>query len=125
MRIRVERPEDANTISHVSEAAFLEAEHTSGTEARIVEALRAADVLSVSLVAEDEGEIVGHIAFSPVTVSDGSTDWYGLGPVSVLPSRQRQALSRIETADKRFRSLDRTCRPRRYPNRASSSELAM
>jgi len=35
---------------------------------------------------------VGHIAFSPVTISDGSSDWYGLGPVSVLPEYQRRGI---------------------------------
>jgi len=48
-------------------------------------ALRAARALTISLVAESEERIVGHIAFSLVTISDGSSNWYGLGPVSVLP----------------------------------------
>lgn len=52
----------------------------------IVEALRAAKALAVSLVAELDGRVVGHIAFSPVTLSDGTPGWYGLGPVSVLPA---------------------------------------
>ncbi len=46
--------------------------------------------LSISLVAEINGQIVGHIAFSPITASDGTKDWYGLGPVSVLPDHQKQ-----------------------------------
>ena len=54
------------------------------TEQFIVHALRAAKALTISLVAEDEGKIVGHIAFSPVTITDGSENWYGLRPVSVL-----------------------------------------
>ena len=58
----------------------------------IVAALRAAKALTVSLVAEVDGRVVGHIAFSPVTVSDGSPDWYGLGPVSVLPECQRRGI---------------------------------
>ena len=40
-----------------------------------------------SLVPEIEGRVVGHVAFSPVIISDGTRDWYGLGPVSVLPYR--------------------------------------
>jgi putative acetyltransferase len=43
-------------------------------------------------VAELDGRVVGHIAFSPVTMSDGSPDWYGLGPLSVLPAYQRQGI---------------------------------
>lgn len=48
--------------------------------------------LAVSLVAEVDGRVVGHVAFSPVTISDGTRDWYGLGPVSVLPEYQRQGI---------------------------------
>jgi len=48
----------------------------------------------VSLVAELDGRVVGHIAFSPVAFSDGTRDWYGLGPVSVLPEYQRQGIGR-------------------------------
>lgn len=60
----------------------------------IVSALRAAGALAVSLVAEQDGRVVGHIAFSPVTLSDGTRDWYGLGPVSVLPVHQRQGIGK-------------------------------
>ena len=50
----------------------------------IIKALRNANALTLSLVAEADGRVVGHIAISPVRVSDGTTGWYGLGPVSVL-----------------------------------------
>jgi putative acetyltransferase len=56
--------------------------------------LRAAGALTISLVAEIDGQVVGHIAFSPVTVSDGATGWYGLGPVSVLPDYQKQGIEK-------------------------------
>jgi predicted N-acetyltransferase YhbS len=93
MHIREERPEDARVIGIVTEAAFAQAAHASGTEARIVEALRAAGALTLSLVAVDEGgEVIGHIAFSPVTIGDGTRDWFGLGPVSVAPGRQRHGI---------------------------------
>ncbi|MFH1150230.1 MAG: GNAT family N-acetyltransferase, partial [Actinomycetota bacterium] len=59
--------------------------HSDQTEQYIINALRAANALTVSLVAEIEGQVVGHIAFSPVTISGNSCDWYGFGPVSVLP----------------------------------------
>lgn len=51
-------------------------------------------MLTISLVAEIDGRVVGHIAFSPITISDGSTDWYGLGPVSVLPEVQKQGIGK-------------------------------
>ena len=92
MKIRQETSEDAAAIEAVTTAAFLEAPHTDHTEQFIVRALRAACALSLSLVAEDAGEIVGHVAVSPVTISDGSLDWYGLGPISVLPARQGEGI---------------------------------
>ncbi len=90
--IRDETPEDADAITQVTAAAFQDLEVSGHTEQFIVEALRAAGALTVSLVAERDGRVVGHIAFSPVTISDGAADWYGLGPVSVLPEMQRQGI---------------------------------
>ena len=92
MNIRTERPADLSEIAAVVTAAFLDAPHRSGTEAAIVAALREAGVLTLSLVAEDEGTIVGHIAFSPVTVDGVAGGWFGLGPVAVRPDRQRVAI---------------------------------
>jgi putative acetyltransferase len=86
--IRRENPADIAPIDAVTAAAFLEAPHTSHTEQFIVAALRAAGALSVSLVAEAEGVVVGHVAVSPVTISDGTPGWFGLGPISVLPAWQ-------------------------------------
>jgi putative acetyltransferase len=54
--------------------------------------LRTAGALTVSLVAQIDGAIVGHIAFSPVTFSDGSEGWYGVGPISVRPDHQKQGI---------------------------------
>ena len=73
-------------------AAFKTLEISHHTEQFIVAALRAAKALTVSLVAELDGRVIGHIAFSPVTISDGTRSWYGLGPVSVLPASQRQGV---------------------------------
>ncbi|MCL6699293.1 N-acetyltransferase [Sphingomonas sp. NSE70-1] len=88
MNIRPERPGDEGAIAAVIEAAFLNAPHRDGTEASIVERLREAGALNISLVAEDAGELVGHIAFSPVTIDGADLGWFGLGPVAVLPDRQ-------------------------------------
>ncbi|BBO35369.1 GNAT family N-acetyltransferase [Lacipirellula parvula] len=92
MRIRSETREDVPAIAAVTKAAFLHAPHTDHTEQFIVAALRAAGTLSISLVAEEGGVIVGHVAVSPVTISDGSPDWYGLGPISVVPQRQGEGI---------------------------------
>ena len=86
--IRPEADGDQAGIEALTAAAFLNAPHTSHTEHFIVNALRRAGKLAVSLVAEHDGVLIGHIALSPVTLSDGTADWYGLGPVSVLPQLQ-------------------------------------
>lgn len=90
--IRPETPADAAAIAALTTAAFLNAPHTSHTEAFIVNVLRRAGALSVSLVAEQGGELVGHVATSPVTIADGTPGWHGLGPISVLPVRQGQGI---------------------------------
>lgn len=86
--IRQESQSDAAAIHAVTAAAFLNAPHTAHTEQFIVESLRKAGALAISLVAEQGGEVVGHVALSPVSISDGSTDWFGLGPISVKPELQ-------------------------------------
>lgn len=106
MRLFEIRPEcaaDAEAIDRVITDAF--AGHPFGDqgEAQIVRALRAAEALTVSLVAVTlavdgsveagpDPVIVGHIAFSPVTPSDGAPRWYGLAPVAVAPQRQRTGI---------------------------------
>lgn len=86
--IRVETPDDIVHIHQLTKAAFLDAPHSSHTEQLIVDALRDAGALSVSLVAEHQQQIIGHLALSPVSISDGAKHWYGLGPISVLPEQQ-------------------------------------
>lgn len=87
-------PDDANAITDVTIAAFKTLAISQHTEQFIVEALRAAKVLTLSLVAEMNGQVIGHIAFSPVTISDGTPHWYALGPVSVLPEYQRKGIGK-------------------------------
>lgn len=89
MHIRPEQADDADAITAVTRAAFLNHPHSDQTEHLIITALRAADALALSLLAEVDGQVVAHIAFSPVTISDGSPGWYGLGPISVLPGKQK------------------------------------
>lgn len=92
--IRDETAADYDSIAALTAAAFETMEISSHTEQFIVAALRDAGALAVSLVAEADGLVVGHIAFSPVSMSDGTPGWYGLGPVSVLPAYQRQGIGK-------------------------------
>lgn len=95
IEIRNEDSEDASAIDAVTIAAFRSAEHSSGTEQHIIRALRDAGQLVVSLVAEEQGQVVGHVAASPVALSDGTAGWYGLGPMSVLPEHQSRGLGTL------------------------------
>jgi putative acetyltransferase len=90
--IRNEVESDVEEIARVTRAAFEHHQYSRQTEQFIVAALRAAGALAVSLVAEVDGRVVGHVAFSPVTMSDGSRDWYGVGPLSVTPELQRRGI---------------------------------
>ena len=92
LKIRNENNGDINAIEKVTIEAFLNAPHTDYTEQYIVRELRDSGVLSVSLIAENQGEIVGHVAISPVTISDGAKGWFGLGPISVSPNIQRSGI---------------------------------
>ena len=95
MIIRSEKPSDIEAIAEVTKVAFEDHSFCQQTEHLIISDLRAAGALTISLVSEVNGRVVGHIAFSPLTISDGTENWYGLGPVSVLPDYQGR---RIGTA---------------------------
>ena len=88
IRIINESPSDTDRIHALTRRAFLSALHTDHTEQFIVDALRRAGALTLSLVAWRGGEMVGHVAVSPVVISSGASGWYGLGPISVLPEAQ-------------------------------------
>lgn len=92
--IRNETDADVSAITEVTVAAFKTLDISSHTEQFIIEALRTCCALTVSLVAEIGGRVIGHIAFSPLTISDGTQNWYGLGPFSVLPEYQRQGIGK-------------------------------
>jgi putative acetyltransferase len=106
--IREETNTDTDLITEVTIAAFKTLAISTHTEQFIIEALRVARSLTVSLVAELNGRAIGHIAFSPVTISDGTRNWYGLGPVSVLPAYQRQGIGKalIQEGLSRLRILN-------------------
>ncbi|MFT5730694.1 MAG: putative acetyltransferase [Desulforhopalus sp.] len=96
MKIRFEKISDHNKIEALTYQAFENHPHhepeANPTEHMIINKLRNNGTLSLSLVAEVETGIVGHIAFSPVTIGAVLANWYGLGPVSVSPSRQGEGI---------------------------------
>jgi putative acetyltransferase len=106
--VRSETSADVDAITEVTVAAFRTLAISDQTEQFIVAALRAAKALTVSLVAEVDGRVVGHVAFSPVTISDDTPGWYGLGPVSVLPEYQRRGIggALIREGISRLKDLD-------------------
>lgn len=85
--IRPEQAGDAPAIRRVHESAF-----PTPAEADLVDALRASGDQWLSLVAVDGWEVVGHVAFSPVTVGGEQASGVGLAPVAVHPDHQRQGL---------------------------------
>ncbi len=97
--IRSETDADVSAITEVTVAAFKTLEISNNSEQFIIEALRTAKALAVSLVAEMDRRVIGHIAFSPVTISGGTPNWYGLGPVSVLPEHQRKGIGKALIED--------------------------
>ncbi len=92
MIIRKEQEGDQAAIADITARAFRGVEYSDQTEPAIIERLRAAGTLTLSLVAIDHDLIVGHIAFSPVTIDGKSCGWFGLGPVSVDPDHQGQKI---------------------------------
>lgn len=98
MIIRNEQPDDFPALRHLITDAFRVVPVSRGTEAAILDALRAAGALSlVAAEASIAGKelVLGHVAFSPVTITggDGPVDgWYGVGPLAVRPDRQRRGI---------------------------------
>jgi putative acetyltransferase len=90
--IRTEERGDIEDIFKVTHDAFTGKAYSSGTEAQIINQLRNDGDLTLSMVAVNNDGIVGHIAFSPVTIQGKHNHWFGLGPVSVVPHLQRQGI---------------------------------
>lgn len=91
IHILSEVPGEAARIRAVHEAAFPLDDAGHSAEADIVDALRADGALTVSIVANEDTEILGHVAASPVRVADTS-GWFGIGPVAVVPGRQGEGI---------------------------------
>jgi putative acetyltransferase len=90
--IRLENDTDKAAIHDLTARAFAGKNYSDGTEPELIDALRDAGALAVSLVAEEDGTIIGHVALSPAFAQDGSQGWFALGPISVAPERQRQGV---------------------------------
>jgi putative acetyltransferase len=89
MIIRMEKPDDVLIIREINISAFGEE-----SEADLVDALRKSGIPLISLVAENEETVIGHILFSPVSIHNGcsSMSIAGLAPMAVLPGFQRQGV---------------------------------
>ena len=92
LRIRLETVHDCETISKIIDSAFFGKPYSAGDEATLVDELRRAGDLSLSLVADLDDVTVGHIAFSPARPSEGIGRWFALGPLAVSPTYQRNGI---------------------------------
>jgi len=92
MNIRSETPADYEAIMQVTYEAFKGKPYSDETEHLIILRLREAGALALSLVAEMDRQIVGHVAFSIVLINGEDIGWYGLGPISVAPANQKQGI---------------------------------
>ncbi len=91
MMIRCETTADHQAIYSLTRDAFAPMNFSDGSEPDIIDEMRKDGDLTLSLVAEEEG-VIGHVAFSPATISGAEGVWYGLGPISVRADRQRQGI---------------------------------
>jgi len=92
LEIRPESSEDQTGIYQLIQAAFADKDYSSGTEGPILDALRKQGDLTLSLVAIRSETLVGHIAFSPVSIAGHSENIYALGPVAADPSLRFQGI---------------------------------
>ena len=93
--IRLEQPADIDTIRELIRLAFVGHPYGSGTRSLIVDALRGDGALELSVVAEVDGTVVGHIAFSAAGIGDSPSGWFVVGPVAVHPDHQRRGIGRV------------------------------
>ncbi|WP_028116659.1 GNAT family N-acetyltransferase [Ferrimonas senticii] len=114
MIIRNEQATDISAIETLTYQAFLDHPHhepgAKPTEHLIVNRLRDAGALTLSLVAEDDGRVLGHVALSPVQIAAADSNWLGLGlgPISVLPEQQGNGIGRalMEAALAQAKAMD-------------------
>lgn len=87
LEIRPEEPQHRNAVHHLNLAAF-----ENGPEAGLVDALRSSCEEYLAFVAVEDGVVVGHILFTPVTVEGSDAAGMGLAPMAVLPAHQRKGI---------------------------------
>jgi putative acetyltransferase len=92
LNIRPETTVDHAAIYDLTKRAFAPMPYAGGDEQDLINKLRDAGALAISLVAEQNGRVVGHIAFSPAFAADGSDGWFTLGPVSAEPELKHQGI---------------------------------
>jgi putative acetyltransferase len=102
IEIREERPDDVATVRDLNKRAF-----GQDQEANIVDALRANGAALLSLVATVDDRVVGHIMYSPLSVGD--VNGAALGPMAVLPERQRQGIGSklVEAGNRKLKDAGR------------------
>ncbi len=92
MIIRPEILQDIQAIEGLTIAAFAGKTYSQQTEHLVVNGLRDTGALLVSLVAEIDGQVIGHVGFSAVTINGEEKGWHALGPISILPEFQLQGI---------------------------------
>ena len=99
MIIRDEHIDDADILHQLTYDAFKPMTFSDDSEADCLRQLRAEGDLYMSLIAEQDGDIIGHAAFSPASIGTSPDRWYALGPISVRADRQRQGIGRALIAE--------------------------
>ncbi len=90
--IREEIDTDHSATYQVTVSAFRGRPYAGGDEQDVIDRLRLAGALVLSLVATEAEELIGQVTFSPVEIEDGTGPWFALGPVSVDPARQGEGI---------------------------------
>lgn len=93
--IRREAEADIPAIRGLTSRAFADKPYSRQREAEIVEKLRDTDALAFSFMAVKGPAVVGHIAASEVEISDGTENWFAVGPISVDPDRQGEGIGSL------------------------------
>ncbi|MEL1252010.1 GNAT family N-acetyltransferase [Aurantiacibacter gilvus] len=92
--IREERTGDEEAIRSVVDAAFEGLPYSDGDEADMIDRLRRDGDLLLSLVAVEDGEVIGQVAYSAAGLSNGEEGWMVVGPIAVSPAHQGKGIGR-------------------------------
>ncbi len=88
--IRPETPADYAAIRAITRRAFAPMPFAGGNEQDLIDRFRDAGALALSLVAKQDGAVVGQVTFTEAFAADGSPGWYALGPIAVAPEWQKR-----------------------------------